>query len=270
MKTTLLYTTVALLAFAGSASAQTVIYYDQFGYGSVTPTEINGQQPDIVDTGVDGGTPGAVWDAASQWVANGTAPNSQATAVSQYANAFLPFTPLPDMVYTLSASLAGGRDDEVDLGFTEYATLSSNFVNPDAFTEEPPELNAGPFIQLVHDAGEIDVYPGPGYTDGPVVVGSEPDSPAGLYSIVLDTEGTDWTYSVTGPDGFSTGVLTFPNGNPTIGYVAIGNFDDDGVDSGSVDDFELSVAPEPSTYMLLGLGGLALFFVNRFRASRAV
>src|SRR5271170_1372712 len=108
MKKTFLLTAVGLFAFVGSASAQTVIYYDQFTY---VPNQLSGEMPDTVDTGGYGGTPNAVWIAPSQWVAidTGSSPPTEAnTGNAQYANAYLPFTPENGEIYVLSASLAGG------------------------------------------------------------------------------------------------------------------------------------------------------------------
>lgn len=51
--------------------------------------------------------------------------------------------------------------------------------------------------------------------------------------------------------------------NPTINYVG---FVTEGGLTGSVSAFELSAVPEPSTYALMGLGGLALLLRIRRRA----
>jgi hypothetical protein len=257
----------AALLTVGSASADTIIYQDQFGYGPVAPgTPINGQHPDTVDTGVDGGTPNAVWDAASQWVANGSGANSQASAQAIYSSGYLPFIPQTDQIYTLSASLSGDRDENVYLGFTQNNNPNSNWLDNQALFA-PPVVNPGPFVQFVSDTGDLNVYPGPASQNAPAASESEGSSSNGTYFIVLDTSAPNWTYSVTGP-GFSTGPLTFPNGNPTINYVGIGDYSDAGTSFANVDHFTLSVAPEPSTYMLLGLGILALFFMSRRCASR--
>jgi hypothetical protein len=115
---------------------------------------------------------------------------------------------------------------------------------------------------------EVDAFSGPGYINPS---GSGTGTQEGTYTITLNTETTFWTYSVTGP-GISTGTVAFTI-NPTINYVGFGSWSPDSLETGTVDHFTLTTCrttPEPSTYLLLGLGGLVTVIVSRRRLLRSV
>lgn len=280
---------IVLLAFACNASAQVTIYKDNFDRGTGTyPTdELNGTKPSPTDTGGYGGTFGATWIAASQWVtdANGAATDPLhpfvppvtgpvAVATSLGANAFLPFSPISGQIYTLSASLQGTSDQFVALGFSQEDPVSPQFSNPPQAFTGPPEVNAGPFV-LLQGSDPQDTSggspPSPGDTltvfGGPAEqneAGSTIGVQGGTYVITLNTKSTVWTYSVTGPGIMGSIDGNYAStGNPTINFVGFGTYTIDSFESGAIDDFELTAIPEPSTYMLFGLGGLVLLIASR-------
>ena len=99
-------------------------------------------------------------------------------------------------------------------------------------------------------------------------VTSDPVTGNGLYTITLNTTGSNWTYSMTGPGG-STSTYTYST-NPTITGVGIGTADFSSTGTATFSDFTLTATttPEPSTWALM-LGGLGLlaFIVRRRKAS---
>jgi len=264
MKKTLLLTSAVLLAFAGSASAQVILYQDSFTGGSPsTPAGLNGSTPTTDNLDINGnlllpsGT-AATWLADGAWATNGS---SATVSTSAASNAFLPFTPTLGDDYTLSATLSTSGLDWLALGFTS-ATSGTNF-----FYNNPGAPNPAPWMLL--GTGST---PGVGvYSSGLTQAASGTAFQGDTFTFALNTfvnPATPWTYSLTATGPGITGTLTLiSNGtyatNPTINYVGMGA----AVANGTVTDFTLTdtsvAAPEPSTYMFLGLGGLALLLVGR-------
>ncbi len=236
---------VALLSgllAASPAVAEIIIYADDFSGDS--STNLSGQAPDT--------RPGS-----ETWTASATNPPWKADgSIGTFAggrNAFLPFVPVDDKVYTLSLDLnltGGGSGDWFAMGFAQYnvadATFTASSVNGWAYM-----LHKSPAGTSNH----VQTFTGPagtGYEGSYDVTGT-------ALKVVLDTQPDTWTAewfldgsSLRGPTDIS----------PTINYVGFGRC---GTATGSVDNFELTVIPEPSTLVLLGISALALLLVLRRR-----
>jgi hypothetical protein len=130
MKQSLFVATVAIVcAFAPRYSAAAIIYQDNFD-GSAT-TNLNGLAPDVDN---NGGT--NTWVAYSGYKANG-----QIATASVNQGAWLPVTPLPGLIYTLSASFTGVGPDGTSLSW-----IAVGFAKQVPTT---PETGANRFIEGV-------------------------------------------------------------------------------------------------------------------------
>jgi hypothetical protein len=270
MKNTFLLATALLLAFAGGARAQILLYQD-FDGPAEAQTYLVGTSPSpdqLSTAGTSPATPPATWSASGNAFTAGTYGEVAGNSNTIGATASLPFVPVDGNIYTLTANIAvtqGSGSGFAALGFTSSsASASSNFY----------ALAPGPFLQL-------DSYNGMQTVSGVTNSFAASPNPGGnytgtQYSIVLDTEGTDWTVAFyQGLTQLGT-TYTYTNtpgnpatDNPVINDIAIGT---DTYDAGVYSNLTLTdlapAAPEPSTCMLLGLGGLALFMVRRLRALR--
>lgn len=260
MKKTALLIAAVLLAFASGAQAQIILYQD-FAGPAHAYVYLGGTYPDPDLLSTAGTTPPTP---PAKWSANGNAytyGNSAALSGNEFntgGTASLPFVPVAGTIYTLSANIAipvvlsGGA--YAALGFTSSAASPSTLLFP--------SLGPEPYLQLGSSGGVQTNAAGASntYTPSPTA-GDE-------YSIVLNTEAPDWTVSFY-QGGIQLGTTqTYTSGNnPVINDVAIGA---DAYDTGTYSNFKLSQAatiPEPSTYMLLVLGGVTLWIVSRRRAS---
>lgn len=226
-----------LLAGAPLTRAAT-IYSETFSNGTaLIPTDINGSMPDVT-------TGGNTWT-ASQWQENGST-GTIATSTSTIADhsAFLAFTPTAGNIYTLSATMTvptgGATTGWAGLGFAETNTTTGSFFSN----------NAAPWL-LYRPNTEAVSFLGLGTANS----ASEGNyATSAIFSIVLNTEATAWTAewfingtSVRAAEAYGT--------NPTIDYVGFGR--ENGQNT-AIDNFSLTVIPEPSAALLGGLGLLAL------------
>jgi hypothetical protein len=217
------------------ASAQTTLYFDDFsGSGS---SDLNGTAPDI--------RPGSeTWIAGSEsndWKADGS------ISAGGDSNAFLPFSPSPGQIYTLSidANPVNANDDWFAIGFTPSDSVNSSYA------EDP--VSASPWMLLRGQrASNLQTFLGPGTTDGADFNPTEDSTPLldGVVNlkIVLDTTGEQWTAEWV-VNNVSIRQTTFDT-NPTINYVGLGRWE---TAIGTVDNFTLTSAsaiPEPATYAL--------------------
>ena len=225
------------LALAAAAPAQT-IYYDDFSGGSAT--DLGGTAPDI--------RPGTeTWTANTILKADGT------KSTAAVAPAFLPFTPLPGTVYSLSMDVdvtaATNTDDWFAIGFsptndtTGWHTVNTsvtawmlnrfNDTSPSAFQTF---LGPGTASAANHDPN-------------PDIVG-----PLNM-KVVLDTQPALWTVewfvddvSIRGPVAYAA--------NPAISYVGFAGYNST---LGSVDNFTLATpVPEPASAALAAVGAFFL------------
>jgi hypothetical protein len=227
------------LAYTSVASAA-VIYQDDFNRIGV----LNGSEPTIT-------TEGNAWRSLN-WNTDGSA----AVTVQPGYMAILDFTPVTGNVYTLSASMnaasPAGSPNWLALGFTDRNATDNWFVG---------ERNSASVFPRVSNNEYPDFYTlGPG-SSGITSFGNFEDG-VHLYSITLDTtalNSADWTasYSVDGNQVIAPTRLGY---NPTINYVGFASNDA----FGTIDNFSLTVVPEPSTYALV-LGGIATLLLIRRR-----
>lgn len=170
-------------------------------------------------------------------------------------------------VYTLSMDVTlptGGTSSNVyiDLGFTtEYPSTSA-------------VLTGNPMIRLRQD-GRALVYEGVGATNNLYT------SAAGAYAagstfnlkLVLDTSVAAWTLDAfvgaTQLDlngGAAGNTFAFTTNPTTLNGVGFGTYGNQaGVGDATVDNFQLSVVPEPSSALLLGIGATVLGLIRRRR-----
>jgi hypothetical protein len=247
-----LLTVFAGIICAGSAAqAATTIYSETFSNGSVgTPSALNGSTPDIT-------TAAATW-VASRWSENGTTGTivtngNNTTNTSDDDSAFLAFTPVAGNVYTLSATMtvpAGGNTNGwVGLGFAATNTTTGSFwANGTA-----PWLLYRPSSEVVSFAESLSTAPNNdlGVATNNIIEGNYATS--ANFSIVLDTTGAAWTAEWFINAG-SVRTETYGT-NPTIGYVGFGR---ENGNTSAIDNFSLTVIPEPSVALLGGLGVIAL------------
>lgn len=221
---------LALFCIAAvSASAQTVIYFDDFS--GLNSSDLHGTAPDtrpdnetwIANTGGNG------------WKADGFISGSGPS------NAFLPFSPVAGNRYTLSidANPVNANSNWFAVGFSQYSAVDEMFVGGDV----------GSWVSILlpgNRAFELETYLGPGTTGG-----VDFDAPLGTVNlqIVLDTTGEKWTAEWL-VNNVSLREETFAT-NPTINYIAIGRWSGA---TGTIDNLTLTsgtAIPEPSTYALI-------------------
>ncbi len=232
-----LLTAFAVIICASHAAHAATIYSETFSDGSVaTPSALNGSTPDET-------TGGATW-VASDWAENGS---TGTIAVANNAgldnSAFLAFTPVAGNVYTLSMTMTvpsgGSSAGWVALGFAETNTITGSFWanNTSPWFIYRPDTNVDSFLG-VGTANSAD--------EGNFATSAN-------FSIELDTTGAAWTAEWFINAGT---VRTETYGtNPTIGYVGFGR---ENGNTSAIDNFSLTVVPEPSSALLGGLGLIAL------------
>lgn len=231
---------------AGTSGAA-VIYSDDFsGDGS---SGLVGTSPDVTPGGEtwSGLTIGTVWnDDGTITVDN-----------DQKRNVFLPFTPEAGKEYTVKIDVVRiGTLDMFSFGFT-----TNNAAN-EGFPLAGQSLGASPWMKSLGSNGDVITYTGPANSgDGSSVSVSDADS-FNTLEMVLNTSNTAWTVEFF-LNGESIRSETFAT-NPDINYVGFGRYNQG---TFQVDNFELSVVPEPVSVGLLGVGGFVLIFL-RHRAAR--
>ncbi|WP_425395124.1 PEP-CTERM sorting domain-containing protein [Aeoliella sp.] len=226
-----------LVAFVNGVVHASSIYEHDFTGSDADP--LNGV---AVEGGSGAGTP---WEAEAAWFADGHA----VVGVDGFdaANAFLPFTPLPNRTYTLSATLTATGDtfNYMTLGFMNNPTV-------DTLSDQaggPWLLKRGQQANFVDD-----IYSALDSTANGVgdlaFHGAFPG--ATNLAMQLDTSDPTWTVeffidgaSVRGPEAIDT--VTTP-----ITHVGISRYV--APITGTAAEFRLSVVPEPSTVALLLLG----------------
>lgn len=233
------------LIIAGPASATIVLYQDDFSGSSSDP--LNGTTPDT--------TIGATfWTANTGWRADGSI--SSAGVNSQ--NAFLPFTPVPGFVYTLTSTLnkptGSGGGTWAAVGFTEVDVLDIGFwVAPN---------DAGPWILYRANNNNVAAFGGPGIggtNSGDVGPYTGPQT----FTIELDTTGPQWTAEWF-VGATSIHQVTYAT-NPTINFVGLGRSNNAAANFSS---FTLTMTPEPSAALLGTMGMLTLLLRRRRGWSR--
>lgn len=241
------FAAVAGLALLSGPIHGATIFNETFSDGSVaTPSALNGSTPDQT-------TGGAKW-VASDWVENGsTGTIGTINDGNEDDSAFLAFTPLAGNVYTLSATMTvptgGNTAGWVALGFAATNTTTGSFwANGTA-----PWLLWRPANAT--NANQVVTWLGPGTSTTTPTNSASEGAYTGTqtFSIVLDTTATAWT-----TEWFinASSVRTETYGtNPTIGHVGFGR--ENGITT-AIDNFSLTVVPEPSAALLGGLGLIAL------------
>ncbi len=215
----------AMIAANANAS---IIYFDDFS-GS-NDAGLNGTAPDT--------RPGSeTWTSSDPWKADGS------KSGGGNATAYLPFTPESGKTYTLSVDVnttnTGG--DWLAVGFTQNADTSQVFHST---------ANTAYAWVLRKPGNALESYLGAG-TNG----NGNFTATAGVVSlkIVLDTTTPLWSVEWHTNDTLRrTASFT---ANPTINYVSFGAFNSG---TGTVDNFTLSVVPEPAALGLLAIGGLMM------------
>jgi hypothetical protein len=231
------------LAYTSVASAA-VIYQDDFNRTGV----LNGSaSPTIAEQGV-------TWF-STNWETDGTSAVLTAGREGGWLG-LLDFTPTVGNTYTLTATLnptysANGNPTEwFVLGFTDRSATDSWFAG-NTTASAGYRINGGTFA-----------FNGPATGGSLGSFGTYTAGSPQTISVILDATDANlalWTteVKVNGATMISPTALGF---TPTINYVGIGS----GGAGGFIDDFSLTVVPEPSTYALV-LGGIATLLLIRRR-----
>ena len=272
----------ALGMFGTNANAQitvtNTIYQDDFS-GDIA-TDLGLTVPDVSPTGTEnwitafsrqnGGSDNG---SAQIFNADGTVIKAGSNAVSD-AGAVLPFTILPNTVYTLETSFTNNNNNWVAAGF------SSSTAQLDGTNGRHSNGNGGVFggyawaLSRSDAAASQQIFNGIGTGNG-VTGGSGNFADSAeevIFSIVLDTA----NITAITADYFFNGVQV--GGTQTLPAAAFGNIDFVGIssdglngpttDTASFSSFSLTATttvavPEPSSLAFLGLGSVALIARRR-------
>ncbi|MEO0475205.1 MAG: PEP-CTERM sorting domain-containing protein [Planctomycetota bacterium] len=250
----LLATAAAVTLVAGTATATTVIYQENFGGGAA---DLNGITPDV-------GT--------NDWVANSDFDaDGSVSGASTGGSATLAFTPVDGLVYTL----------DVSLGASTYASSPDNdwFAVGFANGQSTADGSGERFINnnVIGKAWMLQRGPGPitnGGTNQSFLGSATSGTQNGAAWEALDTQfGGDIDLRIVldttlGAGSWNVTFFAKPTADATYQVVRstenLANEDIDSVGvarssgdiSGSITSFSLTSVPEPGSLALLGLGSL--------------
>ncbi|MDF3129122.1 PEP-CTERM sorting domain-containing protein [Kiritimatiellaeota bacterium B1221] len=237
----------ALFALMVSKVSAEVLYSEDFeGTG-----DLHGTTPDV-RTGNFGTDASATWQAR-------TGPSFSATGGIPSGNkgsALLAFTPVTGQLYELSVDIRGtsssvDNDDKwLGVGFSQNADLTRDM-----------SANRGyAWMSIVSDPdlGQGNRYGGSNGSNSDAFTFSRTETWVNL-KVLLDTRDTNWSASWYVDDVKVTDTFTYTT-NPTINWVGYSVQQNS---KGVYDNFQLSVIPEPSSLMLVGLALPLLFFFRR-------
>ena len=241
-----------IVAIAAQYAGASVIYYDDFSGDS--GANLRNTIPDITVSG-------NAWISASTtpWSADGSIAESD-TAINR--TAYLAFTPEAGKVYTLSLDMnpTGLKSGWFGLGF-----LGSGAAVGGSLTESA--TGASPWLSMLPAHDSVRTYAGTGIAGNlniysATVPGADWSGMVNV-QIVLDTTASQWTAEWL-VNGDSVRTYTYASGNPSISYVGFSRQTSVG---GSVDNFELSVIPEPASVGLFIIAGAGIIFCRRLSRS---
>lgn len=230
-----------LITALASTSFATVLYDDQFTRGTAeTPLALHGTSPTTYDSSL----PAHSYLASTSWTSDG----SVASVSSGSVSAFLPTTISTGYVYTLSLTLDLST---TDANFFGFGFTSTNLYNSTILSSLP----LGSAGLLFRGNGEV-----VSRADSTILATGHTGETT--LSLILDTTETAWTlnYEINGTAVGATYTFTT---NPTISYIGFGNFS---TARGYVDDFTLTVVPEPAVLHLSLASAFAFLFLKRRRS----
>ena len=234
------WVSLTLIAMAGlipASAGASVVYQENFDGGG--STNLAGLVPDVA--------PGSqTWGGATEFKANGFV-----SAV--FAGIYLPFTPSPGKIYTLTGSFqVASGSDWLGLGFAGGSPTSVDRLSN----------NAGRGWLLAKNT-DIVSFIGPGDSNGVFQSTISSQSPVGVVTtqtITLDASDANpanWTFSANQSVG-STSYVVWTN--QSAGITSVGDITAIGLSassaSGTFTNLTLTAVPEPSTYAM-ALAGLA-------------
>ncbi len=241
---TILVSGFVLTTLLGAAvSSAAMIYFDDF---ADMEGSLDERTPPVTTDNASWDSYGYLSDAGDDFLRVNSQPRS----------AFLPFSPTSGFLYTYSVQLGhtGGTG-------TSWAAMGFN-LNDSGGTTQQFNDNNGLGVVALRQSGNFQWWAGPELA-GTNVTGSVSDYAAGQFydfMLQLDTRGSDWTLNLYvdgnqidisgGSPGMSHVYATPPN----IQRIQLSN----SATTAIFDNVELTVVPEPTTLVLLGLAGLLL------------
>lgn len=245
-KTLCLLTVIALASMPVSPCQAAIIFQDDFnGSGA---TNLHTQSPDIG---------GENWFAHTSYKANGT--------TSTRSSATLAFTPVDDVIYILDTRIINTGGDWIGVGFANgQSTASGN--NARFVSNSTPEARGWTLFR--NNAGTRNTFIGKATDSGEAWDGLTGNlgNTIDIRMVLTDNvagAGVDWfvTYYAKLPASGSYTQIRAASGDVDNDITSVG-FANNG-SAGTLEFFQLSSVPEPTSTALLSLGGLTLILRRR-------
>ncbi len=245
---------VLMLSLFTLAPADLVVFFDDFS--GANNVNLSGTAPST--------RPGSeIWDANNEWKADGTY-TLEENSPARNRRAFLPFSSFstPDL-YTLSATISSVENVNTSIGLIKGTPSTTD--------------SASNTFALFLSLDGRDGFAGQARARGDHGFGNQQVASSFTYgeattlNLQLDTRGDTWTASFWVNDGDPTTPIELDDAFKTsftgVGFhAAKANTTFDPNTQIIVDDFTLTVIPEPGTFMLLGIGFVAILlgkFIKR-------
>lgn len=239
---------LGLALIPSSAHAATIIYQDDFS--GADNTNLFGTAPDI--------RPGAqTWSGSTlSFDADGSVDNDGGGR-----GAWLPFIPATGNIYQLSGTINVAGGSWITLGFAER-NPNNHFNTTD--NSAPITDGADPYgTALVDPVGAVTFFVGEGLSGSSGHTGINGVNQIDITLDATNASSTLWTmaFKLNGTQVVAPSTVlqsaTF-EGTGSFSNIAFVGFSADNTAAGQIDNFSLSIIPEPSTALLGGIGMLAL------------